>query len=228
VLGRDDLNGIAGKGVDINAQMAALEVSYDRDWIRYKGSIFYASGDGNPEDGTARGFDSILDNANFTGGPFSYYVHQGFNLAGTAVGFKARNSLVPDFRSSKTEGQANFVNPGLLLFGVGTEMELTPKLRAFANANYLRFVETETIKTLLVTDKIDSEIGLDLSVGFQYRPLLNDNIIISAGFGTLIPGKGYRNIYRHNTQAVPGYGSNQDGQTDSFLYSGILAITFTY
>ncbi|MDB6054438.1 MAG: hypothetical protein JWN25_1961 [Verrucomicrobiales bacterium] len=228
VLGRDDLNGIAGKAVDINAQMAALEVSYDRDWIRYKGSIFYASGDGNPEDGTARGFDSILDNANFTGGPFSYYVHQGFNLAGTAVGFKARNSLVTDFRSSKTEGQANFVNPGLLLFGVGTEMELTPKLRAFANMNYLRFMETETIKTLLVTDKIDNEIGLDLSIGFQYRPLLTDNIIISAGFGTLIPGKGYRDIYRRNTQAVAGYGSNQDGQTDSFLYSGILAITFTY
>ena len=32
-------------------QMAAVELSYDRDWIRYKASLFYASGDGDTEDG---------------------------------------------------------------------------------------------------------------------------------------------------------------------------------
>jgi hypothetical protein len=47
VLGRDDFNGLAGQPVDINAQMAALEVSYDHDWARYKASFFYASGDAN-------------------------------------------------------------------------------------------------------------------------------------------------------------------------------------
>ncbi|MDB6025777.1 MAG: hypothetical protein JWM68_2000 [Verrucomicrobiales bacterium] len=228
VVGRDDFNGIAGRPTDINAQMFALELSYDHDWIRYKGSFFYASGDDNAEDGTATGFDSILDNANFTGGPFSYFVHQGFNLAGSSVSLKTRNSLLPDLRTSKTEGQANFVNPGVIVLGVGTEMELTPKLRSFMNLNYLRFAETDTIKTVLLTDKIDGEIGLDLSVGIQYRPLLTDNIIISAGFGTLIPGKGYEDIYRRNTQPVVGYGSNQTGKADDFLYSGLLAITFTY
>ena len=72
VLGKDDLNGLAGRPVDINAQMGALELSYDRDWIRYKASFFYASGDDDSEDGTARGFDTILDNPNFIGGPFSF------------------------------------------------------------------------------------------------------------------------------------------------------------
>jgi len=100
-LGRDDLNGLAGRAVDINAQFGALEVSYDRDWIRYKASVVYASGDGNSSDGEANGFDTIVDNPNFTGGPFSWYVHQGFNLAGTAVSLKQRNSLVPDLRTSK-------------------------------------------------------------------------------------------------------------------------------
>ena len=228
VVGRDDFNGIAGQPADINAQMFALELSYDRDWVRYKGSFFYASGDDNPEDKTATGFDSILDNANFTGGPFSYFVHQGFNLAGSSVAFKARNTLLPDLRTSKTEGQANFVNPGLILLGGGVEMDLTPKLRSFLNLNYLRFAATEPIKTVLLTDKIDEEIGLDLSLGFQYRPLLTDNIIISAGFGTLIPGKGYADIYRRNTQPIPGYGTNQTGNPDDFLYSGLLAITLTY
>ena len=153
-FGHDDLNGLAGRPVDINAQMAALELSYDRDWVRYKASVFYASGDGNALDGKGNGFDTIIDNPNFTGGPFSWYVRQGFNLAGTAVGLKQRNSLVPNLRTSKTEGQANFVNPGVLLAGAGTEMELTPKLRSFINLNYINFVETDPIKTALLTDKV--------------------------------------------------------------------------
>ena len=226
--GHDSFNGLAGRPVDINAQMAALELSYDRDWIRYKASLFYASGDSKATDGTAHGFDSIVDNPNFTGGPFSWYVHQGFNLAGTSVGLKQRDSLIPDLRSSKTEGQANFVNPGVLLLGVGTEMDLTPKLRSFINANYVRFMETDPLKTALLTDKVDNELGYDLSLGFQYRPLLTDNIIISTGFGTLIPGRGYRDIYKSSTDPVAGYGSHGRGRVDDFLYSAVLSVTFTY
>ncbi len=75
-LGRDDFNGLAGHGVNINAQMAALELSIDHDWARYKASAFYASGDGNSTDGTGRGFDTIVDNPNFTGGPFSFWSRQ--------------------------------------------------------------------------------------------------------------------------------------------------------
>lgn len=228
-LGTDEFNGIAGRPVDINAQMAALELSYDRDWVRYKASFFYASGDGNPTDGTARGFDSIVDNPNFTGGPFSYYVRQGFNFGGTAVSFKTRNSLIPSLRTSKNEGQANFVNPGIFIYGVGTEMELTPKLRSFINLNYLRFDETAVLKYVLVTDKVASEIGYDASLGFQYRPWLTDNVIISAGFGALLPGTGYRDIYRSSTDPVPGYNSlDNPGRTYDFLYSGIVALTLTY
>jgi hypothetical protein len=228
VFGRDDLNGLAGRPVDINAQMAALELSYDRDWMRYKASILYASGDGNSQDGAGKGFDTIIDNPNFTGGPFSWYVRQGFNLAGTSVSLKQRNSLVPNLRTSKTEGQANFVNPGVLLAGVGTEIELTPKLRSFINANYINFVETDPIRTALLTDKVHRELGLDLSIGFQYRPLLTDNVIISAGFGALIPGRGFRDIYQTNPDPIPGYGSQSAGRVDDFLYNAVVALTLTY
>lgn len=228
VVGRDSFNGLAGRPVDIDAQMAALELSYDRDWIRYKASLFYASGDNNAKDGTAHGFDSIVDNPNFTGGPFSWYVHQGFNLGGTSVGLKQRDSLIPDLRTSKTEGQANFVNPGVFLAGLGTEVDITPKLRGFANANYIRFMETDPIKTALLTDRAAHELGYDLSLGFQYRPLLTDNIIISTGFGTLIPGQGFRDIYKTGTDPVTGYGSHARGRVDDFLYSAVLSVTFTY
>jgi hypothetical protein len=228
VFGRDELNGLAGRPVDINAQMAAIELSYDRDWIRYKASFFYASGDDKAADGEANGFDTILDNPNFTGGPFSWYVRQGFNLAGTAVSLKQRNSLVPSLRTSKTEGQANFVNPGILLTGVGTEIEVTPKLRSFINVNYINFVETDPIKTALLTERVHRELGLDLSIGIQFRPLLTDNIILSAGFGALIPGRGFRDIYQTNPDPVPGYGSQRAGRVDDFLYNGVVALTLTF
>jgi hypothetical protein len=228
-FGHDSFNGLAGQPVDINAQMAALEVSYDHDWLRYKGSFFYSSGDANTENHTATGFDTIFDNPNFTGGPFSYWTRQGFNLGGTLVNLKQRGSLVPDLRTSKGEGQANFVNPGVFIFGLGVELDVTPKLRSFINANYIRLSETDPIKTALLTDKVNPEIGWDLSLGVQYRPLLTDNIIISAGFGTLLPGRGFKDIYQTNTDPVPNFDrTDRRGQVDSFLYSGLLAITLTY
>lgn len=229
VFGEDELNGLAGREVNISAQMAALELSIDRDWLRYKASIFYASGDGDAEDSTARGFDTILDNPSFTGGPFSYYVRQGFNFAGTAVGLKPRASLIPSLRSSKSEGQANFVNPGVLLYGLGLEAELTPKLRSFANANYIHFAETNPLEVALVRSGISREVGFDLSIGFQYRPFLTDNVIISTGFGTLLPGSGYKDIYRRLDELVPGFETRGDaGDADDFLYSGLFVVTLTF
>lgn len=228
-LGRDTFNGLAGRPVDINAQMAALELSVDRDWVRYKASLFYASGDSETENGTGQGFDTILDNPNFTGGPFSYWTRQGFNLAGTLVNLKQRGSLVPNLRTSKTQGQANFVNPGVFIGGLGTELDVLPKLRAFLNANYVRMIHTEAIQTALLTDQVNEEIGWDLSLGVQYRPLLTDNIILSAGFGVLIPGRGFKDIYRANTDPVPGFDrADRPGQPDGFLYSGLFALTFVY
>jgi hypothetical protein len=228
VVGRDTLNGLAGQPVDINAQMGALELSYDQDWVRLKASFFYASGDDNPQDGHATGFDTILDNPNFIGGPFSYYARQGLVFGDTSVNFKQDNSLVPDLRSSKDEGQPNFVNPGVFIYGVGSEMTLMPTLKLFLNANYIRMADTETVNFALHTNNVTHEIGFDLSGGVQYRPLLTNNIIISAGLGALIPGEGYKAIYETNTTTVPGYPSPPGGHVDAFLYSGFAAVTLTY
>jgi hypothetical protein len=228
VYGKDTLNGLAGQAVDINARMAAVELSYDQDWIRFKGSFFYASGDSNPSDSHATGFDSIMDNPNFAGGPFSYYSRQGFVFGDTDVLFKQRDSLLVDLRSSKTEGQANFVNPGVFLYGVGTDMDLLPTLKLFLNANYIRMAEVAPVNLALHTSNQTPVIGWDLSGGVQYRPLLTDNIIVSAGLGALIPGNGYKEIYQSNTNPVPGYQNGPSGHLDSFLYSAFAAVTLTY
>jgi hypothetical protein len=194
-LGNDSFNAIAGRPVTINAQMAALEVSVDRDWFRLKGSLFYASGSANPSSGHARGFDSIDDFPEFAGGIFSLWNRESIRLTGSGVALNSGNSLLPDLRSSKDEGQANFVNPGIFLANVGANFDITPKLRGFVNVNYLRFERTETLEQILFQAPIRHNIGFDSSIGVRYRPPLTENIAITAAAATLIPGQGLKDIY---------------------------------
>ncbi len=228
VFGQDDLNGVAGRSVDINAWMAALEVSVDYDWMRHKFTLFYASGDDDATDGTATGWDAIVDNPNFIGGPFSYWQRQGMNLGGTGVALKQRLSLIPDLSSNKFLGQSNFVNPGIFIAGLGEEWELTPRVRAFANLNYLLFMETDAIASALVTDDINREIGWDLSFGVEYRPFLTDNLKLNVGLGLLFPGAGFKEIYSTSSTGVPGYTPANPQDVPTVLHSGFLSATMTF
>jgi len=196
-FGKDKGNPLAGREVDIFGHLGALELSIDYDWIRPKFSIFYSSGDSNPTDGTARGFDTIFDKPNFVGSGFSFWNRQGIRLLGT--GLVQRESLIPNLRSSKIEGKANFVNPGIVILNVGVDIEMTPKLRTFFNANYLSFVHTEPLEVFLQQPSISRSIGLDLSFGAFYRPLNNNNIIVTAGIAALIPGDGFEEILTKGT-----------------------------
>ena len=199
VLGRETQNPIAGRPVDINAQMAALELSYDRDWIRFRTSAFYASGDGHPRDRIARGFDSIVEEQGFAGGPFSFFNREAIALTGTNVPLTAPDSFLPNLRSNKDEGKSNFVNPGMMLVNAGVDIELTPKMRGFLNINAMRFHHTEPLELLLFQSKIHSSIGLDYGMGMSYRPPLSDNIVIIGGVSALTPGTGLRQIYTSKT-----------------------------
>ena len=200
-LGHDDFNTIAGRRVDINARMGALELSIDKDWVRYRASFFYASGDSSNRsgasrtDGTARGFDSIVDDTHFAGSENSFWDHEGIHLTATGVGLVSPMSLLPDLRSSKEEGQANFVNPGVYVFNLGADFDVTPKLRAFVNTNYLRFDRTEPLELLLFQQPIRHSIGTDFGAGFEYRPPLSENIVVRGGASALVPGEGLQDIY---------------------------------
>jgi len=200
VVGHDSLNPLAGQPQDINAQMAAVELSYDRDWARFRTSFFWASGDSKPDNKHATGFDSILDNPNFAGGDFSYWQRQAIPLFG--VNLTNRQSLLPDLRSSKLEGQSNFVNPGLFLANAGVDFELTPKLKMINNLNFLWFDQVESLQLITFQNHINNYIGADLSTGFEYRPFLNNNVIMRAGLSTLIPGAGFKDLYNRLNDPV--------------------------
>ena len=192
-FGHDSLNPLANRPQTINAQMAAIEGSYDRDWVRFRLSFFYASGDGNVNGTHATGFDTILDQPNFAGGGFSYWNRQQIGLQG--VNLVQRLSLVPDLRSSKIQGQANFVNPGLILPTFGMDFELTPKLKLINNYNLLWFDKTSVLQQFLYPGKHQSFVGFDLGLGCEYRPLLSENVVFVGGVQMLIPGQGFKDIY---------------------------------
>ncbi len=202
-FGEDDFNPIAGRRTQISAHMGAIEASIDRDYLRYRASIFYASGDKNPTDGRATGFDAILDDPNFVGGQFSYWNRQGIRLVSTEVGLVQANSLLPSLRSSKIEGQSNFVNPGIQIFNAGIDIEVTPTIKAIFNINYLRFDRTEPLEYVLLQPRVRHEIGYDVSLGVTYRPLLINNIQFTAGAAYFQPGRGFRDIFTDRTRNCP-------------------------
>jgi hypothetical protein len=210
VLGRDTFNQLANRPITINAQMAALELSVDQDWKRYRVSAFYASGDPQPMDNVGQGFDTIVDQTAFAGGPFSFWNLQTIKLMG--VNLVGKNSLLPSLRSSKTEGQPNFVNPGLLLFNLAMDLEVTPKLKAILNGNYLRFVNTTSVQQFINQANISNDLGIDYGLGLIYRPFLNNNAIFTLSATALTPLSGFRNIY-------------QSLQT---LFSVFTSLVFTY
>jgi len=210
-LGKESFNPIAGREVDINAQFFAIEASIDQDWIRYRAAFAYASGDDDLEDGKATGFDSIFDNPQFFGGGNTFFVRQQIPLVDTGLNLFQRNSFLPDLRTSKEQGQANFVNPGLLVFNVGADIEVTPKTRVLLNASYIMLDNSDTLKVLLHDNKLGNSLGIDYSIGFQYRPFLNQNAIFTGGFSAFQPLGGYKDIFQTDMQ-----------------YSIFLGMTWTY
>jgi hypothetical protein len=199
-LGRDSLNPLANQAQTINGQMFAIEGSYDRDWARFRVSFFWSSGDRNVNNSHATGFDTILDAPNFAGGPFSYWNRQQIPLFG--VNLVQRLSLIPDLRSSKFQGQANFVNPGIILPTVGADFDLTPRVKMFNNVNLLWFDQTNVLEQFLFQGRIARHIGTDLSTGLEYKPFLSENAAIIVGASTLIPGQGFRDIYNNSNSRV--------------------------
>ena len=202
-FGKDDFNPIAGKPTDIRAHMAAAEASIDKNWLRFRGSVFFSSGDKNPTDDKGTGFDAILDDPNFVGGQFSYWNRQGIKLISTDVAITQPNSLLPSLRSSKIEGQANFVNPGIFIFNAGVDAEVTQTVKAIFNANYLRFHKTEPLEYVLFQPNVRREIGYDVSLGVVYRPFLINNLTFTFGGNAFFAGKGFRDIFTDGNRNCP-------------------------
>ncbi|MFY7745255.1 MAG: hypothetical protein ACOVQY_07505 [Erythrobacter sp.] len=196
-LGEDRNSFFTDRPADINAQFAAVEASYDRDWMRFRLSGAFASGDSDPYDDKETGFDAIFENPVFAGADTSYWIRQTIPFAGggRAISINGRNGLLNSLRSSKEQGQSNFNNPGLMLVGVGADFDLTPQFRLSANANHLWFENTATLEVLRNEGSIPKEIGYDLSAAAIWRPKANQNIVLRLSAATLLAGDGFQDLF---------------------------------
>jgi hypothetical protein len=192
-FGRDAFNRLAQREVKINAQMAALELSRDRDWQRYRASFFFASGDKDLRDDRATGFDTISDNPNFAGGGFQFWTQQATVLGGGGGTLTNKFSLLANLRNKFTQ-RSNFVNPGLWLLNAGADFRLTPKLKLVTNLSYLRFARVQVLRQLTGDPLITNGIGADVSFGVKFRPFLNENMVLVPGVSALFPHGGYARL----------------------------------
>ncbi|WP_291167610.1 hypothetical protein [Erythrobacter sp.] len=196
-FGEDRNSVFTDRPADISAWFAALEASYDRDWMRLRISGAYASGDSDPYDDTETGYDAIFENPVFAGADTSYWIRQTIPFAGggRAISVNGRNGILNSLRSSKEQGQSNFNNPGLMLLGVGADFDLTPEFRLSANANHLWFENTATLQALRNEGSIPKEIGWDLSAAAIWRPKATQNIVFRLSAAALISGDGFDDLF---------------------------------
>ena len=195
-LGEEDRGTFVERPDDIRAWFTAAEGSRDFDWIRARATFVYASGDDDPFDDVAGGYDAIFENPLIAGADTSFWIRQPVPLIGGGrVVLSGRNGMLNSLRSSKEFGQSNFTNPGLVLAGIGADLDLLPTLRASVNVNGLWFADTASLEVARSQADIGREIGLDLSLALTWRPLASQNVILRLSAGALIPGSGFKALY---------------------------------
>lgn len=196
-LGEDRNSFFTSKPAEIRAGFGAVELSYDHDWMRFRLSGLYATGDGDPYNNTEGGYDAIFENPIFGGADTSYWIRQTIPFAGggRVISINGRNGILNSLRSSKEEGQSNFNNPGTVFIGAGADFDLTPEFRVSANANHLWFENTSSLQALRTEGSIPKDIGYDLSVATIWRPKATQNIVGRLSGAVLLPGKGFKDLF---------------------------------
>lgn len=215
-LGEDRNSFFTDEPADIFAYFGAAELSYDVDWMRFRLSGLYASGDGDPYDNTESGFDAIFENPIFAGADTSYWIRQVIPFAGggRAIGVNGRNGILNSLRSSKEQGQSNFNNPGTILLGVGADFDIAPSVRLSANVNHLWFEDTDSLQALRNEGSIPSSIGYDISAAAIWRPLSTQNVVLRLSGAVFEASDGFSDLFAQDRRSGTYY---------SVLFNAILS-----
>jgi hypothetical protein len=193
--GREQRGTFVDESTQVRALFAADELSVDFDWRRIRLSMLHASGDGNPFDRRAQGFDTLTSGAIFAGSDSSFFFHQRLALAGGIFDLKSRDGLLPSLRAAGNSGDSNFSNPGLNLVGLGLDLSLSPQFTVSLDANQLWFDKTGVLDALLNQPAIPKRLGAEVTLDAIWRPFATQNVIFRLSGSELVRGPGYRAIY---------------------------------
>ena len=134
-------------------------------------------------------------------------------IGGGAVSITGRNGVLNSLRSSKENGQSNFINPGTVLLGVGGDFDVTPETRVSVNVNQLWFEDTAVVEAVRNQGNIDEDIGVDASVSVIWRPTMIQNVVFRLSGAMLVPGEGFQDLF---------------GDDDQYPYSVLANFTLMY
>ncbi|MEE8427298.1 MAG: hypothetical protein V3S15_08425 [Woeseiaceae bacterium] len=195
-FGEESSSAFVAHKSDISAAFGAIEVSRDFDWIRLRATALYGSGDSDPYDDRSTGFDAISENPLIAGADTSFWIRQAIPLIGGGrVALSGQNGVLNSLRPNKFQGQSNFTNPGVVLLGVGADIEVSPQIRASLNVNQLFFADTAVLEAARNQAGLRRRIGADLSLAITYRPFTSQNIVLRLAGSMLVPQKGYKDLF---------------------------------
>lgn len=190
VTGTEDLNPVAGQDVSISAFLAGAEFEYPTNWLTYRAGAFMASGDSDPTDDTAGGFDSINDGINLFGGANSFVIG-----GGAAFGTRP-NSFIPSLRA--IPNRSNFINPGMLVANAGLDAVVTPKMLLQLDFNFFQFNQD------VFLGGASTALGQELAAALKYRLFLNENLVLQAGGSFFMPGEAGKLILGSESNVMSG------------------------
>jgi len=208
VTGQTARNTPTRDNLEISAGMAFVQVAYPIDWFNPRFAIAYATGDDNPNNRSAKGFDSVFDNTAFAGGQFSYLFGEKVQLGGITV--LRGNSVFPSLRGANATSQ--YVNPGVLALNAGIDLTLTPRTIFEANYAYVRFDDTSSLVAVAGGRDPSNDVGHELNAGITWKPFLNEHLLIFAGGAVFLPGQAIKDTFGN----------------DDPVYKGIVRLVLTF
>jgi len=169
----DTRNPIAGKRVEVRSNMAALEASIDKDFLRFKGSFFLGAGRFEIRQTIRQpGLMRSLDDPNFVGRPVFILERQWYSIDATGLGLVQPNSILPSLRSSKTQGRQTLSIPEFIFTTPASNVELTQRIKTVSMLTTCAYHRTERSSMCCFKNHIRHDIGWDYSLGVAYRPFL--------------------------------------------------------
>ena len=164
--------------------------------------VFYASGDNDPFDGDATGFDAISDHVDVWGSN-GFMIGDRVSL-GALGGRTVMRHDSPYTSLRDTDANSNFVNPGAVAVNIGLNTKPFDKLSLDTNFTQFWWRETDSLEAILgalgIPDNLGNTLGFELNMETSYK--LTDKLNVNASGTIYKTNQDLRNVYGDNDIAI--------------------------